>query len=139
MRYAGIPFVDGGRDETKADCYGIVRLFLKLEFGIDLPEYSETGVRDLIRATMHIEEQTATDQWVKVERTDAHRGDVVLMWTYERLEGKPYRSKRHLGVLTEPTKMLHTEFGHDSVIVDLSHFTVRERLESFWRHRSLIS
>jgi cell wall-associated NlpC family hydrolase len=38
-KYVGIPFIDRGSSFNGADCYGLIRLIYKTEFGIDIPEF----------------------------------------------------------------------------------------------------
>jgi len=47
-QYAFVPYVDKGRSMSGADCWGIVRLVLHREHGInDLPEFGDVGRRQL--------------------------------------------------------------------------------------------
>lgn len=135
--WVGIPFVDGGRTAEAVDCYGIVRLYLLEEFGIELPLYGETPVADVVSINGLLAQTIADGTWRSVQRHEAKKGDVVLMWSFERIDGRPVRTLRHLGVLTTSRSMLHVELNTDSVVVALSHPLVRERLESFWRHKDL--
>ncbi len=41
IKYFRIPFKEKGRDFNGVDCYGLVFLFLKEEFGIVMPDYLE--------------------------------------------------------------------------------------------------
>lgn len=38
-RYLKIPFKSHGRDFTGCDCYGLIRLILKEEYGKDIPDF----------------------------------------------------------------------------------------------------
>lgn len=137
--FVGIRFKDGGRDRSGADCWGLVRLYLQETFGLTLPTYSETPVADLTGSQRAINEAMTNGAWRKVDRSELRHGDVALLWCYEPDgTGRPVRTRRHVGVITaDPKKMLHVEDGTDSVIVPLSHVSVRSRLESFWRPRAL--
>jgi len=85
-RVVGIPYIDGGRDKSGLDCFGLILLFAR-EFDINLPDYQGTT-----RGDAHI----IIDEWSKVaiERplSNLVPGDVLVFGN--RTSGVA----RHLGI-----------------------------------------
>lgn len=134
--YVGIPFVDGGRDFTGCDCWGLVRLFHLKEFGNQLPAHGETPAADLEGTLEAIGAAAESPTWVKVE--NARRGDVVLLYSVDRdRQGKRVVALRHVGVMVDRSRLLHTEIGTNSVTVPINDHQIRGRVHSIWRHSSL--
>ena len=50
-RYIGIPYVHHGRDESGLDCFGLVRLVLKNEFGKNLQDWRDEEITDRFKKT----------------------------------------------------------------------------------------
>ena len=56
-QYAFVPYIDKGRSMNGADCWGIVRLVLHREHGInDLPEFGDVGRKQLAEMTAGYEQ-----------------------------------------------------------------------------------
>ena len=115
-RYIQIPYCDHGRDSNGVDCYGLVRLFFKWEYDIDLPEFdyssSELDNSDLIDISKPTLRATEVD--------DPVEGNIVLMAFG--------RDPSHVGVYLDGGYVLHTS----------SHYgTCCERIDG-WRLRSRI-
>ena len=96
-KYIRIPFKQHGRDFDGCDCFGLVKLVLKTEYGIDLPDpyYTDStdidhnaGLVDVLKPTMDVSP-------VCVPRN----GDIVLMIK----GGQP----SHVGVYVDGS-VLHT-------------------------------
>ena len=129
--YVGVPFKDQGRDFRGCDCWGLVRLVYKNVLDIDLPSYGEISASDLKEVSRNIAGNNDIEPWVEVER--AREFDVAVM--------RFYGSKRigHVGIVVSnsPVSIVHTEKGHDSVVVRSDDMRVRSRIVGFRRHRSL--
>lgn len=128
-QYVGIPFVDGGRDRDGCDCYGLVRLILRAEYGIDLPAYADGAVcaheRAEVAALFDLDRQTGP--WVPVTRAQA--GDVVLL----RVDGHP----AHLGLAVDHCRMIHTR-ADQSKVEPYTGRLWRDRIAGLYRHQALI-
>lgn len=125
--YVGIPFLDGGRDASGCDCWGLVHLVYRDLLGIELPTYGEISAHDVARVTERIREDSAGAPWLPV--TGAPRPFDVLV-----MRGKPL----HVGVMVDARHVLHVEAATASVIVPVaSAMQVRHRLLSLHRHEAL--
>lgn len=121
-RYVGLPFGEG---PGEVHCWSLVRRVYAEVFGIDLPAYGDIGARDLIRVARAIESGAASEPWMAPAAPA--EGDVCLM-----------RSARggtrvvHVGVMTDPWRVLHVEAATAAVVVGIRHFSVCERIVG-WR------
>ena len=127
-QYIGVPFVDGGRILAGCDCWGLVRLVLREQCLIELPDYGEISARDLARVTATMRREADAEPWCPVEREQVRQFDVVLM------RGRPL----HVGVMLSAARVLHVEAKTGSVCVEVSHPSVHSRLLGFRRYQSLL-
>jgi cell wall-associated NlpC family hydrolase len=128
-RYVGLPWQDGGRDGGGVDCWGLVRLVYSFELGIDLPTYGEIPARSLIAVARAVSAGKDGEDWRAVENGLQTAFDVCVM----RLSGRG--ATGHVGVMIDTRNVLHVEAACDAAIVPLDHFTIRERIACFRRHR----
>lgn len=128
-RYVGLPFADGGRDIDGLDCWGLVRLVLKEQKSIDVPSYGEISAADLMKVARTIGRECLADPWKTV--SVPHAFDVVVM-SSPRVAG---RSVSHCGIMVDERRFLHVEQHTHSVLVPITHPTVRNRIRGYYRHR----
>lgn len=129
-KYIGIPFKDGGRTRKSVDCWGLVRLVYLQELQIELPIHAEISARNLIAVAKEMSGGKDLEDWQPIEKTQLQEFDIVGMSQYG---GK---SVAHVGIYTQKGKVLHSELSCNTVLVDMGHVMIRERLRCFVRHRN---
>jgi len=124
-KYVGIPFVSNGRTQEGCDCYGLVRLVLRAEYGITLPELSDDYSDALNR------EQTArlfaeNLPVLAVEKLTAPQEAAVVIITEG---GRPC----HLGIVAGGGYILHSGAVTGTVCQRSSHPGLRGRIQGYYR------
>ncbi len=123
-KYVGIPFADHGREASGCDCWGLVRLFYREQFGVELsdlgPVYRDTMDAGGMRRVYA--DQLAC--WQPVEKPQP--GDAVVL----DVRGEPV----HVGIVVDGRRMLHVERGTDAVVERFDSAYWKNRLIGFYRH-----
>ena len=119
--YIGIPYINKGRKTEGCDCFGLVQLFYKNEFSIDIPEHFYHASDDIESAEIALE--SGKCDWKKV--TEPAYGDVIMM----RVAGHPV----HIGVILDSRRMLHSLKGHASVIELFDCAKWKNRIEGYYQ------
>lgn len=133
-RYVGIPFSEDGLDFRACSCWGLVRLVLQQECGLELPTYGDLSADDLLAASRQIGRAAELPPWLSaVGRLQTF--DVVVM---HARRGEGGRVPGHVGILSSPSHILHVERATAAVCVSLSHPTVRHRIVTVARHQSMV-
>lgn len=127
-KYVGIPFVDGGREISGLDCWGLVRLVLKNECNVDVPSYGEISADELSQVAREVASECSKEPWHPVAGKPL-MFDVAVM--HRR------KSPVHVGIMTDPEHLLHIERATHSVYLPVSHPSVSFRAIHYYRHRSL--
>lgn len=126
--YIGLPYKDNGRDESGIDCWGLVRLFYKREYDIDIPSYTEQYVgRDDPTLTATITKFKA-DSWIKTNEPEP--GNVVLF----NILGQP----THVGIYLGEGKFLHSRGGLDSVVESTTNTKWKNRIEGYYKYSPIV-
>jgi cell wall-associated NlpC family hydrolase len=125
-KYVGIPYVPHGRDFQGVDCYGLLRLVFRQEFGAEIPEYvyDDATVPDAFEAGLN------DSCWSLVAAEQL--GDVILL----TVKGKPF----HCGLVLEPGRMLHvTRLGYSACIERYDSPRWANRVRGFYRHKGFLA
>lgn len=125
--YIGIPFANRGRDRTGLDCWGLVRLVLREQLGVDLPSLKDKYERasDGVIVSHLVNAQRPI---IGAERVnDPIAGDIVLL----SLRGLPC----HVGVYVGGGLMLDVRKDTETVVEDLSAPRWARRVEGYYRAR----
>lgn len=128
-KYVGLSFLDGGRDFTGLDCWGLVRLVLKRECKIEVPSYGEISATELAKVANMIASESIGEPWVP--SINVQKFDVAVIHRRQ--------SPIHVGIMVSSTMILHIEQSTLSVLVSLQNGSMKFRAISFFRHRELLS
>jgi len=124
-KYIGIPFLSNGRTMKGCDCYGLIRLVLHNEYGIELPELSN-DYSDALNV-----EETA--------RLFAEYRPVIAAEKIDKSEEKAlvviseHGFPAHVGIAAGGGFVLHTGMKTGSVCQRESHPGLRSRIEGYYR------
>ncbi len=127
-KYVGLPFIDGGRDWKGVDCWGLVRLILRIECGIIVPSYGEISAEELVKVAKEVAGESSKEPWLPVIHAQAF--DVAVM--HRR------RAPIHVGIMVDNKNLLHIERATNAVLIDIKHPSVSFRSVSYFRHRELL-
>lgn len=134
--YVGLPFVDGGRDRSGVDCWGLVRLVYREQLGVDLPDFAEIRAIDWRSVARAIVDAQESIDWIAVLRGQERPFDVVLMRGHS--EGnRPVSIVNHVGVVAPGGCVLHAEEATDVVCPPLSSPSVSYRISGVYRFHAL--
>lgn len=106
-QYIGIPWLLGGRDKSALDCWGLLRLLYRQEYGIELSTYAN-GTAETITEVLS---SGAVDKWHSVETPQ--EGDAVAIGRGDTFS--------HVGIYLELERpsLLHAQVNSSSNIITL--------------------
>ena len=126
-KYIGIPFVSNGRAAEGCDCYGLVRLVLREEYGIVLPELSG-DYTDALNANETARLFAERVPVLAAEKIDGPEEKAVVLINEN---GRP----RHMGIVAGGGYILHTGVKTGAVCQRETHPGLRGRIGGYYRAR----
>jgi len=123
-KYIGIPFASNGRTIDGCDCYGLVRLVLRNEYGINLPELSDNYSDALnVKETARVfAEQLPVLAGENIPTPQ--EGAVVIITEH----GVP----AHVGIVAGNGYILHTGIKTGAICQRETHPCLRGRIEGYY-------
>jgi cell wall-associated NlpC family hydrolase len=124
-KYVGIPFKARGRDRSGCDCWGLVRLVLKEEYGREVPAFDVYDDPCDIASNSEI---IARETTIVAERTSSPMNGDLALFTSRGLPA-------HVGIIANDGVVLHVERGSDAVLERIESPRLAARLEGVYRVR----
>jgi murein DD-endopeptidase / murein LD-carboxypeptidase len=123
-KYIGIPFMSNGRTLAGCDCYGLVRLVLRNEYGIDLPELSDNYADALnVKETSRLFAENLPVLAGQKIPVPQERAVVVIA---------EHGVAAHVGIVAGGGYILHTGIKTGSVCQRETHPGLRGRIEGYY-------
>lgn len=123
-----VPYAPHGRTMDGCDCWGLVRLVLAREFGVDLPSHADECADPCDRRQAAGAIARHILEWTPVPLRRARSGDAVAL----TIGGLVC----HVGVVTEPGFMLHITRGIDASVERYTSLAWAKRLEGVYRWKA---
>lgn len=133
-KYVGIPFLDYGRTQEGADCWGLVRLIWSEQRGLILPEHAldpkEGGdIENRIAASL--------EEWNVIPNGSEEPFDAVVMTGCFGSGASMRRAAMHVGLVVVPGYLIHTTANTGaSVIARYPDRIAGHSIVGFYRHRT---
>ena len=121
-QFVGVPYKLGGRSILGCDCYGLVILFFRRIYGVELPDI---GVSSLSQVSQTIIEEEKRPHWSKIDKPTFR---AVAVFSENGLP-------RHCGVMLDRTRMLHNA-EQRSCVEKIDTPVWRAKLYGFYRYTS---
>lgn len=127
--YVGLPFKLDGRDRSGVDCYGLVCLIYKEQFGIELNPFTGVFIDHTPETLLKVADimRKDRDNWIKGE----------LIRPFDMIQLRTGRHAFHVGVAIDSKTMIHIESGIDCVIEKLTSPMWKNRVEWIYRWPTL--
>lgn len=126
--FVGVPFVEGGREDTGCDCWGLVRLVYKACLEVDLPSLRDGYADHADQAAIAGLIDGHMGPWRPIAPGDERPFDAILI----AFGGHP----THIAMVTRPGRMLHARAGAASSIENYRTFIYSNRIAGFFRHET---
>jgi cell wall-associated NlpC family hydrolase len=130
MQYVGLPFKDGGRARDGLDCWGLVWLILREQYGVDLPSYAGAyrSVAERAEVTALVAGSVLDQGW-QPTAAPYRAGDGIIL----RIENHPW----HVGLLLNDTDFIHVPLDGLSWIESITDWRWVRRIVGVYRHPRL--
>jgi len=123
-KYIGISFVSNGRTLAGCDCYGLVRLVLSNEYGIELPELSDNYTDALnVKETARLFKENIPILAGRKITAPAEKAVVVIT---------EHGVAAHIGIVAGAGYILHTGIKTGSICQRETHPGLRGRIEGYY-------
>jgi len=122
-----LPYVEGGRDRSGVDCWGLIIVLYQHYFNVKLPDYSNITLPSLddCENTSHKLEEKLLEQSMFEEVEEPKFGDVVIL----KVLGYPI----HIGFVLDSKRMIHTGRSHGVTIEKFTEKKWINKIVGFYR------
>lgn len=129
--YVGLPYALHGRARPALDCWGLVRLVMLEQAGIELPLWDGLDERSGGECAATISGQAQL--WTAVDTSDAKPFDVAVMrGVWRDADRRLHAGDMHCGIVVEGSRVLHVERDSDAVCVPIRR--IERRITGVFRH-----